>query len=526
MSGASSRFVQAGYSTPKSFLEFNSKPLIYWILKQFESVDRTTLVVRDDLEPVYVNVLKGLEHELDRRLEIKAIPAHKNGPTETILAVRESINSKSRLVVSYCDFAAVFDEDFFWSQLEASDGVIGTYTGFHPHMLWSTKYAYARREKAGYIDQIQEKKPFTSHPMSEHASSGCYASAEASDLIDALLWQKNESRMTNGEYYISEAMNWYPQNGKKLVAVETDLFFQWGTPADYQRSVEEFNSASRVSEHQRRYMSGERPNAGRDPNLGLISAGDDGLNETNTNVLLLAAGTGARFRVRGYEGSKAFFDISGQSAFELASSSVPGAQQYIAVFQKNDLADLPHESWTTQNRVSIEIDGVTEGQAATALLGLEEFEKSDIPVVILPCDALLTDARSEWDDKTAAVFLSTPTASQIASANQYSWATLNNHGEIDNIFVKEGEIPSNAFRLTGAFRFSSVQQAKTSLSRLNSVNRVNGEIYLDSVFKEMAATESVKGIVVKSNDFGTPEEYETLVYWMRALDFFTLRADK
>ena len=55
------------------------------------------------------------------------------------------------------------------------DGCVVTYTGFHPHMLGSTNYAYVKLRDSNIID-IQEKQPFTSKPMEENASSGTYFS--------------------------------------------------------------------------------------------------------------------------------------------------------------------------------------------------------------------------------------------------------------------------------------------------------------------------------------------------------------
>ena len=53
------------------------------------------------------------------------------------------------------------------------DGAIPCYTGFHPHMLRSTKYAYVK-EKDLVLTAIKEKESFTDSPMNEYASSGTY----------------------------------------------------------------------------------------------------------------------------------------------------------------------------------------------------------------------------------------------------------------------------------------------------------------------------------------------------------------
>ena len=53
------------------------------------------------------------------------------------------------------------------------DGCVFTYTGFHPHMLKNTNYAYVKKIKILLLI-FKRKKPFTKKPMMEEVSSGTY----------------------------------------------------------------------------------------------------------------------------------------------------------------------------------------------------------------------------------------------------------------------------------------------------------------------------------------------------------------
>ena len=66
----------------------------------------------------------------------------------------------------------------------ACAGAIPAYKGFHPHSLGNTNYAYMH-ELNGWVQDIQEKQPYTNNRMEEFASSGTYYFASAQVMSQA-----------------------------------------------------------------------------------------------------------------------------------------------------------------------------------------------------------------------------------------------------------------------------------------------------------------------------------------------------
>jgi dTDP-glucose pyrophosphorylase len=164
---------------------------------------------------------------------IVEIAQHKLGPGHAILSAKNYIDIKLPTLVSYCDWSGIWKVDLMLKQLETHSGSILTYTGFHPHMIRSTKFAYVKKTNNEVID-IQEKESYTSSPMSEEASAGCYGFATGSIMIEAIEEQKKKRLSLNGEYYISLTYKTILEKGHKVGTVVMDKFSQWGTPEDLQ----------------------------------------------------------------------------------------------------------------------------------------------------------------------------------------------------------------------------------------------------------------------------------------------------
>ena len=112
-----------------------------------------------------------------------------------------------------------------WLQEHKPDGCVPAYRGFHPHSLGRTNYAFMRVEN-GWMQEIQEKKPFTENKMDEFASSGTYYFSEGRLMkhFFAELVAKDES--VNGEFYCSVAYNLMVEAGLLVSVYELQHFMQ------------------------------------------------------------------------------------------------------------------------------------------------------------------------------------------------------------------------------------------------------------------------------------------------------------
>src|SRR5262249_29850100 len=139
--------------------------------------------------------------------KIIGIAPHKKGPVHAVLQAADSIKPGEPALVSYCDYAALWDYAAFKKFIAQNkcDGAVIGYTGFHPHMLRNHHYGYVRMAGERVAD-IREKQPYTDRPMNEIALCGAYYFRNAGAMLEAFreLERHNELRI-EGEHYVSLA---------------------------------------------------------------------------------------------------------------------------------------------------------------------------------------------------------------------------------------------------------------------------------------------------------------------------------
>ena len=89
------------------------------------------------------------------------------------------------------------------------------------------------RETAGWVEDIQEKKPYTDNRMQEFASSGTYYFASARIMGAAFQAVVEQDLRVGGEYYVSLAYKPLFAASKPVAVYPLQYFMQWGTPEDF-----------------------------------------------------------------------------------------------------------------------------------------------------------------------------------------------------------------------------------------------------------------------------------------------------
>ena len=204
----------------------------------FKKVDNIVFICNENhLKDENLN-LKTILKNLHPKTEIVSIEQHKKGPIHAVLEAEKYFNQSIPTIINYCDFNSLFNFSEFIRTVEKNDldGCVFTYTGFHPHMLGNTNYAYVKKSSNSIID-IQEKKSFTNNPMSEEVSSGTYYFKSAEKMIKYFKKTISLDLNVKGEYYVSMAYKPMINDGLKIETFLVDYFMQWGTPYD----LEEFN---------------------------------------------------------------------------------------------------------------------------------------------------------------------------------------------------------------------------------------------------------------------------------------------
>lgn len=502
MSGFGERFRRAGYAVPKPLIEVDGKTMVEHVVDLFpDETDITFICNRDHLDATAYDMPAVLERACPTA-RISAIEPHKLGPVHAVLMACGGLRDDESVIVNYCDFGCYWDYSDFKTFVRESDcaGAIPAYRGFHPHSLGSTYYAYIR-EAGLWMEDIQEKQPFTDTPFNEFASSGTYYFKSA--LLMKTYFQRclDEDLLVNNEYYASMAYRPMVQDGHPVAVYELQHFMQWGTPQD----LAEYR---RWSDLFRRFAASKERRS---------SARHDGA------LLMPMAGLGSRFRKDGYDIPKPVIPVGGVPMSVRAALDMPRTQD-VRMVTRTDLEQVD----ALEERVRaalpdatfVRLNGATDGQARTCLLGLEGLDLSQ-PLSIAACDnGVLFDAAAFDAAYSAADVLVWGVrghAEAIRRPTMFSWIDAGADGLVRQVALKTPlSDPAQDPIVVGAFTFRRARDFEACAQRLIARDeRVNGEFYVDAAIN----TAIEQGLTVRLFEvdhyigWGTPNELRTYEYW-------------
>lgn len=504
MSGTGRRFIEAGYTTVKPLIEVDGKPVIEHVVGMFPGETRFLFICNE--EHLRTTPMREILKRIAPHGKVLSIPPHKKGPVYAVAQINEHIDDQDETIVNYCDFAKYWDyQDFLdHTRRRGADGAISAYKGFHPHMLGTTNYAFIKDEKQ-WIQEIREKTPFTDNRMNEFASDGTYY------FRSGALVKKYFARLLelgpdlNGEYYISLVYNHMLNDGLKISVYEIQHMLQWGEPRD----MEEYNNWSACFR-------------------ALASRADSSRNVLGADINLFPmAGRGQRFVNEGYTTPKPLIEVSGKPMIIQASESLPPASSRIFICLREHTQRYPIETnlrkQYPQARI-LSIDGVTEGQACTCELGLNEIGARDESLLIGTSDNGLIWNRKKYQqliednsvDGIVWTFRHHPSSAR--HPQMYGWVKVKNGDEAVAVSVKQpiSDKPYDDHAIVGTFYFRKARYFLEALQALRAKNvRVNNEFYVDSCVQE-AINAGLRIKVFECDHYigwGTPNDLRTFEYW-------------
>lgn len=514
MSGFGERFRRAGYIVPKPLIRVDGKPMIGHVIDLFPGEADFTFICNEDhlANPDYrmAQILK----ELCPTGRIVGIPAHKQGPIYAVCQVEGLLDPSRPVVVNYCDFTCYWNWDHFKSYVAtlACAGAIPAYRGFHPNTLGTTNYAYLREvpsnilgKESGLLLDIQEKQPYTDNRMQEYASSGTYYFATAKIMSEAFAQTMEQNLNINGEFYVSLAYKPMLSQGEKIAIYPIQHFMQWGTPED----LSEYKSWSDTF---KRLLTPEETS----PASG--------------SLIIPMGGMGKRFANEGYVDTKPLIPVSGRAMAIQAIEDLPKSKHQSLVLRSDmpGLSDI--ESLIKEflpNAIITYVPGLTEGQACSALVGLnalEESESMDLsPITFGACDNGVLFNQQAYQAMIANVDIDVIVwgirghANAVRVPQMFGWIDADSKGAIRNISVKNPlSSPATDPIVIGTFTFKRAGDARYAIEALIARNgRINDEFYLDSCIND-AITLGMRCYLFEVDSFiswGTPNDLKTFEYW-------------
>ncbi len=210
MAGAGSRFVEAGYMTPKPFIDVAGKTMIERVLDNlaFENA-RYILIARKEHVLMKRKVVERIKKERD--VVFMTVDRLTEGAACTVLLTAKLINNGIPLFMANSDQIVDMDiADYINdSDNRGLDGSILTFYSDHP------KWSYAKTNKAGHVIDVREKQV-----ISDQATVGIYYFKKGRDFVNSSVRMIVNMDKSNNEYYVAPAYNYLIKDGGKIGVYE------------------------------------------------------------------------------------------------------------------------------------------------------------------------------------------------------------------------------------------------------------------------------------------------------------------
>lgn len=497
MSGKGQRFVDRGYTDLKPFIKIKGQTIISRLMRNFTNATEVYFILNENIEK-----REEYEEELIRirpDAKIVYIPSHKRGPSYAIWLAKERISSSLPILVSYCDFSGEWNDLELIRALEHYQGLVVTYSDFHPHMLDNSKYAYIKTS-GDQVTDIREKESFTDNPMSEDASCGIYGFENYELLVKAISNQIALDLSFNQEFYTSLTIKSLLDLNGSVGFVRIKKFYQWGTPDDLEIFLYWLELFDNIYKSDEKYSK----------------------NNLLHPVVILSAGEGNRIYSE-YGILKPFLPVLNRKLIDY-SVDISSASVSPYIFIKKFEEEL-YVKFLNQDIKLITSEFKTRGQAESALKALQIIRQDSFPITFLSVDNVLPEnslfeVHNQLQETNFDLLVWTfpfyPPGKN--NPNHFSWVDINEFGEIDKLrFKQEPNRFSNKFGLViGNFTFKSINLAKLLCEKLFELGpEYNGEYYLDRIIDLSLNLEMKVGVYTPTFfvALGTKNEYESFKYW-------------
>jgi hypothetical protein len=241
------------------------------------------------------------------------------------------------------------------------------------------------------------------------------------------------------------------------------------------------------------------------------------------------AGLGKRFANEGYVETKPLIPVSGKPMVVQAVDALPAAEQYAFVL-RGDMPGLDRTRDILEKHypecLAQIVEKLTEGQACTALIGLEALEDgggcAQGPITFGACDfaALFNEEAfhklAAAPDTDILVWSVRGHPNAARHPQMYGWIETDGD-KITGISVKTPlASPATDPIVLGTFTFRNADIFKRSVQALFARDgRINGEFYLDSCINDaLSLGFTCRVFEVDSYiSWGVPDDLRTFEYW-------------
>ena len=229
MAGLGSRFSDAGYTTPKPFIEIEGKPMILEAVNTLGFEGNYIFIIRKD------EYIKNKMKEIFPDSQVIEVDYLTDGPASSVMLAKEFINNDEELIVANCDQIMWWDAETVIKQIRVMDydGVVVTYHETTP------KNSYARINRRGYVTKMAEKQV-----ISNVSLNGIHYWKKGKYFVESTESMVEKNIRFNNEFYVSLTYNQMIEKGLKvgIYHIPNEFHNAVGTPDDLNRYFEKIST--------------------------------------------------------------------------------------------------------------------------------------------------------------------------------------------------------------------------------------------------------------------------------------------
>jgi len=227
------------------------------------------------------------------------------------------------------------------------------------------------------------------------------------------------------------------------------------------------------------------------------------------NILIPMAGEGSRFSKEGYTFPKPLIEVYGKPMIQRVVENLDFDANYIFLVRKSHRTkyniDSLLERITNGRSTVIEVDGLTEGAACTALLAKKLINNNE-PLLIANSDQVIEYSKDNFNMMRRM----RPTSSLVFTFRsvhpKWSFVRVNSRGVATEVAEKN---PISDIATCGIYYYASGKDYVDCAEKMIKKDiRVNNEFYICPVYNELISRggQLIPFFVHKMHGLGTPED--------------------
>lgn len=232
MAGEGSRFLNAGWNTPKPLIQLHGMPLFKRAISSLEADGicmKYSFIVRQEHIEKY-NLDSTIKEYLPDA-NIFSVVKTTRGAVETCLMAENAIDRNDAIVIMDCDlefrsqaFIKTIKDILSKDINDVDGGALVSFDSKEP------RYSYAETDENENVIRTAEKEV-----ISNHALCGAYFFSKAEGFLSAAHQLLNETNFNKPEFYVSLLYNYLLANGETVKLTKMEEYYSYGTPEELSR---------------------------------------------------------------------------------------------------------------------------------------------------------------------------------------------------------------------------------------------------------------------------------------------------